>query len=344
MELERLSGRFDPASDTVSVNGDFNGWATKTTILNPNALNPDLYEVTTTLRRGVGANIYFKFWYTPNVWESLADNRVYTFTQDDINALAASFSTSFNNGTLDNVINQPCNMKFTVYTTGAVSIINTLPFPVINTVHIAGSALPLQWPGGGWPNSDSSVVIRLYDDGTNGDDVVGDGIFSNILTMPAYTPLSVLYKYGINWADVANNGGGNDNEAGFAVNHTLQMTRYMSSATAVDTFGTMVVSTLTDITGVQELPEIPQVYNLKQNYPNPFNPTTMIEYGIPEESFVTLTVYNVLGQAVTNLVNQQQHAGTYAVTFDASQYPSGIYFYKITAGDYVNTHKMVLMK
>ena len=187
-------------------------------------------------------------------------------------------------------------------------------------------------------------MIKLFDDGTNGDAVVGDGIFTNIITIPKYTPLEVLYKYGINWGDAVNNGGSNDNEAGFAINHTLPMARYMSGATTVDTFGVMRISTLTDILGVKEIAEVPKTYNLKQNYPNPFNPTTMIEYGIPEESFVTLTVYNVLGQVVTTLVNQQQHAGTYGVTFDASLYPSGIYFYKITAGDYVNTYKMVLMK
>ena len=343
MELERLSGRFDPATDTVSANGDFNGWTPRTTILEPRPLEPDVYEGTAVVRRGVGETIEFKYWYTENNWESVS-NRLYTFTAEDIGNLTAEFSAPFNDGTLDNVINQPCDIKFTVYTTGAVSIINTLTFPVINTVHIAGSALPLQWPQTGWPNGDSTRMIKLYDDGTNGDAVVGDYIFTNILTLPAYTPLEILYKYGINWGDAVNNGGGNDNEAGFATNHTLQMTKYMSGATTVDTFGVMRISTLTDILGVKEIAEVPRQYNLKQNYPNPFNPTTMIEYGIPEESFVTLTVYNVLGQVVTTLVNQQQHAGTYGVTFDASLYPSGIYFYKITAGDYVNTYKMVLMK
>ena len=151
MELERLSGRFDPATDTVSVNGDFNSWTAKTTILTPNPLNPDLYEVTTTIRRGVGSHIYFKFWYTENNWESV-DNRDYLFTQDDINALAASYSASFNNGTLDNVINQACDITFTVDTRGARSSVSGNPFPIVNTCKIAGSATPLQWPGGGWPD------------------------------------------------------------------------------------------------------------------------------------------------------------------------------------------------
>jgi len=343
MELERLSGRFDPATDTVSVNGDFNGWAAKTTIMTPNPLNQDVYEATTTIRRGVGEYIEFKFWYTDNNWESVP-NRKYTFTAEDIANLSASFSASFNDGSLDNVINQPCKIKFTVYTEGARSAIDQNPFPVVNTVHIAGSALPLQWPGGGWPNSDSIRVIQLYDDGTHGDAQAGDKIFSNIITFPSYTSLNVQYKYGINWGDAVNNGGGNDNEAGFAVNHELQMTKFMSSATTVDTFGVMKVSTLKDVTGVKELAEIPKGFELRQNYPNPFNPTTSIIYSIPKESFVTLKVYNVLGMEVATLVNEKQQARTYKATLDASNLPTGIYFYKLTAGDFVNTKKMMLIK
>jgi len=350
MELERLSGRFDPATDTVSVNGDFNSWTSKVTMLQPRALEPDLYEGTTIIRRGIGENIQFKFWYTENNWESV-DNRVYTFTAEDIGNLAAEFNASFNNGTLETVLNQSCIITFTINTDSARSTVSGNHFPVVNTVHIFGSALPLQWPSGGWPDADSvlgikmnSGLYKMYDDGTHGDIKGGDQVFTAAVTFPAYTVLNVQYKYGINFGDAVNNEGGNDNESGFAQNHILEMTRYMSAATSVDTFGAMGTSTLIGVTGVEEIAQAPQTYNLKQNYPNPFNPATMIEYGIPKESFVTITVYNVLGQTITTLVHEQQNAGTYSVTFDASKYPSGIYFYKITAGDYVNTHKMVLMK
>ncbi len=343
MELERLSGRFDPSTDTVSVNGDFNGWSSKTTILTSNPLNPDVYEGTTVIRRGLGEKIEFKFWYEENNWESVS-NRIYTFTADDITNLAASFSASFNDGSLDNVINQPCNIKLTVYTDGAQSAISGSPFPVVNTVHVAGSALPLQWPNGGWPNADSTRVIQLYDDATHGDVTSGDKIFSSIITFAAYTPLNVLYKYCINWGDAINNGGGNDNEAGFGNNHTLQMTKYLSSATTVDTFGVMRVSTLQDPVGVKEKAPVPTTYQLRQNYPNPFNPTTLIEYGIPKESFVTLKVYNMLGQEIVSLINETQYAGMYTVSFDASRLPTGMYFYKIVAGDFVDMKKMMFVK
>jgi len=122
------------------------------------------------------------------------------------------------------------------------------------------------------------------------------------------------------------------------------MTKFMSSATTVDTFGVMKVSTLKDVTGVKELAEIPKGFELRQNYPNPFNPTTSIIYSIPKESFVTLKVYNVLGMEVATLVNEKQQARTYKATLDASNLPTGIYFYKLTAGDFVNTKKMMLIK
>ncbi|MBI5020137.1 MAG: T9SS type A sorting domain-containing protein, partial [Ignavibacteriales bacterium] len=266
-----------------------------------------------------------------------------TFTQGDIDALAASFSAAFNDGTLDNVINQSCAITLTVNTNGARSVNGTL-FPVVNTVHVAGSALPLQWPGGSWPDADSNRVIKLYDDGTNGDATSGDKIFSGVITFAPYTPLNVLYKYGINWGDLANNDGINDNEAGFAVNHTLQMTKYLSSATVVDTFGTMKVSTITDPVGVKEIAIMPTKYELQQNYPNPFNPITTITYAILKESFVTLKVYNVLGVEVATLVSEKQNAGTFTATFDANGFSSGMYFYKITAGDFVSTKKMILVK
>jgi hypothetical protein len=345
MELERLSGRFNPATDTVSVNGTFNGWASKAWILQPNALNPDLYEGAWTINAGVGESIEFKFWYTPNNWES-RPNRVYTFTQADINAGSVFYSAAFNDASLATVLNQPATIKFTVNTVGARSIINGQPFPVVNTVHIAGSALPLQWPSGGWPNSDSVRMIRLYDDGTNGDLVAGDKIFSRDITFPQYTVLRVEYKYSINFGDAVNNGGGNDNEAGFAQNHILNMTRFMTGATTVDTFGRMGDSYLTNITGVNDqVVTKPTTYSLSQNYPNPFNPTTKIRFTVPELTKVTLKVYNILGQEVaTILENKELGQGMYEYEFNAANLTSGTYIYKMTAGNFVQTRKMLLIK
>jgi hypothetical protein len=99
-------------------------------------------------------------------------------------------------------------------------------------------------------------------------------------------------------------------------------------------------------------PHIPVSFKLHPNYPNPFNPYTTIRYTLPKSEFVTLKVYDIVGREVSTLVNKRQTAGSYSVRFDASQISSGLYFYKITAGDpstgsgqgFNKTRKMVVMK
>ncbi|RKZ00273.1 MAG: hypothetical protein DRQ13_00760 [Ignavibacteriae bacterium] len=91
-------------------------------------------------------------------------------------------------------------------------------------------------------------------------------------------------------------------------------------------------------------PEQLYTYSLKQNYPNPFNPSTTISYQIPEISFVTIKVYDVLGNEVATLVNKENPIGSYEVEFNASSLSSGIYFYRLQAGNFVETKKMVLLR
>jgi hypothetical protein len=88
----------------------------------------------------------------------------------------------------------------------------------------------------------------------------------------------------------------------------------------------------------------PTAYKLTQNYPNPFNPSTRIRYSIPEAAKVTLKVFNVLGQQVATLVNQEQPSGNYVALFEAAKFPSGVYFYRLEAGKFLDVKKMVLMK
>ena len=90
--------------------------------------------------------------------------------------------------------------------------------------------------------------------------------------------------------------------------------------------------------------EVLSSYKLYQNYPNPFNPTSNIKYQISKSSNVKLTVYDVLGHEVTTLVNGVYTPGTYNITFDASSYPTGIYFYKLSAGSFSESKKMLLIK
>jgi predicted lipoprotein with Yx(FWY)xxD motif len=89
---------------------------------------------------------------------------------------------------------------------------------------------------------------------------------------------------------------------------------------------------------------IPREYTLLQNYPNPFNPVTVINYQLPKTSAVKLSIYDALGQKVSILVNESQNAGNYNVEWDASNFPSGMYFYRLDAGSFVSTKKMILIK
>jgi len=449
MEIEILSGRFNPA-DTVSVRGDFNSWARYDLIVDP--LDPNYYispnpwfipqvEVGDTI-------VTYKFFYTPNTWET-GDDKIYILTQDDYNAGEATISRAFNDATHETVTNQETTIKFMVDCNGAVSAINGLPFPVINTCHIAGGTYPLQWPSLGWPNGDIGLMVPMYDDGTNGDPIAGDLEFNSLVTFPPFTPFPIQYKYGINYGDNANNGGGNDNEAGIGDDHFIELSRYMVSATVENVFGTMGFHDLinvviipveltsftaklnddqvvlnwqtatetnnlgfeihrkiirgenesewvtigyregagtttepqeysyydivkeinassfmyrlkqVDLDGSYEYSDevfvenfsTPDEYYLSQNYPNPFNPSTKIEFKLPQKSFISLKVFDILGNEVATLVNAEKPAGAHSIDFNASELTSGIYLFTLKAlptgrqaGSFVETRKMILMK
>jgi len=89
---------------------------------------------------------------------------------------------------------------------------------------------------------------------------------------------------------------------------------------------------------------IPQEFALMQNYPNPFNPSTTIEYQITEYGLVSIKIFDVLGKEVRTLVNEEKSIGTYEINWNAENLPSGVYFYQLKAGNYVETKKMILMR
>ncbi len=100
-----------------------------------------------------------------------------------------------------------------------------------------------------------------------------------------------------------------------------------------------------NVTGIENTAsEFPEAFRLEQNYPNPFNPTTAISYQLTARSFVSLKVYDVLAREVATLVNEEKPPGTYEVTFDASGFSSGVYFYRLSTTHFVQTRKLVLLR
>lgn len=99
------------------------------------------------------------------------------------------------------------------------------------------------------------------------------------------------------------------------------------------------------VIGIQPVSsEIPENYNLSQNYPNPFNPSTTIKFDLPKTGIVKVSIYDILGKEVAVLVNENVNVGTFKVDWDASNYPSGIYFYKLESGTFSQIKKMILVK
>ncbi len=145
-----------------------------------------------------------------------------------------------------------------------------------------------------------------------------------------------------------------DNSVSYLVNHTTTTTLGVCSNLTSDSQGNLyVASTFTGTifkitttpTGIgNESPEMIRTYSLEQNFPNPFNPSTTIQYQLPTSSYVTLKVYNMLGNEVATLVNGVQQSGTKSIQFNATNLPSGVYTYRLQAGDFSTIKKMFLVK
>ncbi len=194
----------------------------------------------------------------------------------------------------------------------------------------------------------NDTAHTMYDDGTHGDAVAGDSIYSRQFTYTVGTVKGQEFKFSIGGGDVE---GGN---GGYGNNHIENIVDQAATYTIASQFGSINplyydwwnydTHSAKIGTGVQMLNGIPLVYTLSQNYPNPFNPSTTIRYSLPATAFVTLKIYNILGQEVASLVDGKQLAGEHVVIFDGLKLSSGVYFYHINAGPYSSVKKMVLLK
>ena len=140
------------------------------------------------------------------------------------------------------------------------------------------------------------------------------------------------------------------NGTGLSVKQTSDEGYIVSGVTTDGNYDILLVKTRKDGTvNIEEVISIPFEYTLSQNYPNPFNPVTVIKYEIPGQNRndnrnVQLKVYDILGKEIAILVNEIKSAGSYEVEFNGAELPSGIYIYRLTAGNFADSKKLVLLK
>jgi hypothetical protein len=135
----------------------------------------------------------------------------------------------------------------------------------------------------------------------------------------------------------------------YTVSGLLNNTPYYFWVKAVDRYCSARISDFSNVglyvpLSIQNEEQLPKKFELYQNYPNPFNPVTDIKYDVPKESFVKMTIYDLLGREVDVIMNETKKAGRYTVKWNPENLPSGVYIYNMTAGDFEKTMKMVLLK
>jgi hypothetical protein len=348
-------GAFDDTQDSLQVMGlDWDGLGSdvvgnRTTVKDP--FNAAIYRttltVTTTDIAGEGDSTKWKFKAFPDArfsnggWET-GEDRWHIYQPDgstiDLPTIVPRIFPLFD--TLANDI----NVTFNVDMSDPVNQYNGnhIDPATLEFVGMRGGASFLgDWSAGGnWTPSDTiggeaTGLMKVLTD-------LGNNMYTRTVNLPGGTQGGGVfeYKYAMMYpgADTVNGGSSPlDNEGGFGINHNFILTDG-PDIVINNFFGNFVV-------GVEKVDDlIPAKFELSQNYPNPFNPSTKITYTVPVAGLITLKVYNLLGEQVVELVNEEQSVGKYEATFNAKQFSSGIYFYTLTSGDFSATKKMILMK
>lgn len=377
MEVQILNGNFDPSNNehSIVVAGGINGWSTTATPLTLGQ-QEGIYETTVTFDdAAIPQNWAYKFVLNNGEtnWES-GDDKIISVTEaskqgDTYIAINNTGTPPYFDGiTLNDIFAVETEVVFEVDLRPAYYFLadsSKLP----NDVQTQGEATSIDFvisngplTAGTWETWGEGLAddpdLLLNDDGTDGDAVAGDSVWSFTRTYGAGASKKGAFKFGIN---------GNDNEAGVGADHSLTIDADRLSfiygavvrADSVydDLYDEYILATASGpvvvrrggsadngITIPNEIDEIPGKFALEQNYPNPFNPSTNISFNLPVSSQVTLKVYNLLGQEVATLVNGKLGSGLHSVRFDARGLSSGMYLYRIEAGSFVQNKKMMLIK
>jgi hypothetical protein len=336
-------GAFDPLRDSMLVMGlDWDGETTvigNRMMLNVDTLNPGIYT-TTLLVSSTLDSVRWKFraappYYFMNIgWETGPD-RWFTFSEDSsvvtLPIIVPNIYPSWNP--------PPLILTINLDMTGAINRYNGLPIPLSEIEFIGlkgtspfmGNMLEGCWCPGDTLNGNMVLLTKISESNWRFEKEVPLGTNSGMYE----------YKFAVMYSGADTINGGFEplnNEFTDTLVHTVLL---------VDG-PPIVISNLfgnPNPVGVERIENLlPSDFILEQNYPNPFNPSTKIRYSIPENSFITLKVFNLLGEEIETLVNSEQSAGVYEATFDASELSSGIYFYTLSTKNSVNTKKMILVR
>jgi len=315
--------------------------------------NPKIYS--TTLVIGIpegnqpGKGTGFKFKASPDDhfsntgWEVTA-NRNYYFGADDTSIVLAPIQPAISPAAGPLVTSMTALYQVNIVENSLNRFDNSLiPRNQVAFCILKGAAPALGSWQGSWTLTDTAQAVILNDAGLDGDKTAGDHIFSSLVTFEPGTATGLSpYKYGAYYPGCESVSGvsGNylDNSAASGQDFSFNI---HESGTVVEILNSWptVLSSVKPIYGA-----MPAEYSLGQNYPNPFNPETKIRFSLPVTGAVKVDVYNVVGEHIAQLLNADQSAGTYEISFAPANLPGGIYFCTMTTENFRATKKMIYLK
>lgn len=363
--LEEL-GVYDPAVDKLQVRGGFNGWSESDPArshMNQDPLSPSNWFLQVPFEKyEVNSVLQFKYYVSlaDTAGEIWVDGWERPLTMGGGNREVAFQGT--NDQVLDMVYYDDVYPQFVVPEGQQISV--TFRVDMTDAMDPDKTGEPMQlgdkvfWISEqplfsklmGWKDSDEQTYFELTDPD-------GDKIYEGTLTVTGPGINAFEYRYAF---QRASDGTFKQETAGFGKNayrvrycamtasrqfvqpYTAPLDKWTDKEDKSDQVESWPEGLPTDIREVES--GIPNNLTLEQNYPNPFNPTTRIRFTIPNSDFVTLKVYNTLGEEVATLVNKEMNAGSYEVDFIGSKLSSGIYFYTLKTSTFTRTMKMLLLK
>lgn len=268
------------------------------------------------------------------------NGKIYKIKSSGVSSMSSGVSSNLKSITFPGSQGWVCGESVILHYNGSWVGDQSYPTETYNAIHIVNNTT-------GWAIGDNGVIIKTTD-GLNWNYQINPNTSNRTLNNLFFLNTNEGWAVGDNGVILHTTNGGIDwsiilngwtNNMLLSVQFTSQTNGYiLGNNKTLFKYGLL--------TDIEEQPTQPTEFKLEQNYPNPFNPFTTITYHLPKTTNVELKVYDVLGNEIATLVNEEKPAGVYNVEFESksSTLSSGIYFYKLTAGDFVSTKKMILIK